>query len=431
MQEKHHPHDLNVKKVDQISPTRVRLTVEYEAGVIGRHEASVVQRYSQMAKIPGFRPGKAPVNLIKQKFKDEILRDIVSHLLEAGLSEAIEKSKLNPVSQPQVKVGSIQEGKPFGFEAEFDVQPEIKLEKYKNIPISRKPIEVEDTEIDKTLENLRERLAVLEPHAIDKPEKGSFVVVDVSFRAENQEKEQEPQTHTVEVGAERLLPGIEKALLQMTVGESKMVSDVFPSDYPEKDLAGKKAEFHLKLSEIKKKALPELNDEFAKQLKEGATLESIKTEIRENIKSSKEAEAQREERQAVVDYLIENNRFDVAQSFVQNQAAQLVQWMEEDWKKRGMKMPPLQPEEAEEVKKRAEKMVRTSLLLREVAQKEKISLDSERFNKRVELIATQLGRNVQETEKLLEGRNMMDKIKDEILTDQVFESLLAQAQIRK
>ena len=186
------------------------------------------------------------------------------------------------------------------------------------------------------------------------------MVVDVSFRAENQEKEQEPQTHTVEVGAERLLPGIEKALLQMTVGESKMVSDVFPSDYPEKDLAGKKAEFHLKLSEIKKKALPELNDEFAKQLKEGATLESIKTEIRENIKSSKEAEAQREERQAVVDYLIENNRFDVAQSFVQNQAAQLVQWMEEDWKKRGMKMPPLQPEEAEEVKKRAEKMVRLS-----------------------------------------------------------------------
>jgi len=430
MQEKHHHHDLNVKKVDQLSPTRVRLTVEYDAGVIHRHEASVVNRYTQAAKIPGFRPGKAPMSLIKQKFKDEILRDIVSHLLEAGLSEALEKSKLNPVSQPQVKVGAIEEGKPFGFEAEFDVQPEIKLEKYKNIPISRKAIEVSESEIEKTIENLRERLAVLEPHATETPEKGSFAAVEVSFQLENEDKKQEAQTHTVEVGSEKLLPEIEKALMKMKVGESQSVEDVFPADYPEKDLSGKKATFHLKLLEIKKKVLPELNDDFAKQLKEGATLETIKTEIKDNIKSSKEAELKREERQAVVDYLVENNRFEVAQSFVQNQAAQLVQWMEEDWKKRGMKMPPLQPEELEEVKKRAERMVRTSLLLREVANQEKISLDPERLNQRVQLIATQLGRNVEETEKLLEGRNMMDKIKDEILTDQVFEALLAQANIR-
>lgn len=431
MQEKHHHHhDLNVKKVDHLSPTRVRLIVEYGPNAITQHEASIVNRYSQAAKIPGFRPGKAPVNLVKQKFKDEILRDVISHLLEAGLSEAIQKAKLNPVSQPQVKVGEVAEGKPFGFEAEFDIQPAVELKNYKNIPLTKKPVEVKADEIEKTLENLRERLAVLEPSTETKPGKGSFAVVEVSFELEKGEKKQDKQTHTVEVGADRLLPNIEKELSEMAVGETRSISDAFPADYPEKEVAGKSAVFEIKLLEIKKKVLPELNDEFAKQLREGATLDVIKNEITENIKSSKEAEAQREERQVIVDYLIEKNRFDVAHSFIQNQSAQLVSWMEEDWKKRGMKMPALKPEDLEEVKKRAEKMVRTSLLLREVAAQENITLDEKRLEDRLQLIATQLGRTKEEAEKLLNGRDMLDKIKDEILTDQVFEFLFSQAKIR-
>jgi trigger factor len=430
MQENHHHHDLNVKKIDKLSPTRVRLTVEYDAGAISRHEASVVNRYTQGAKIPGFRPGKEPVSLIKQKFKEEILRDIVSHLLEVGLSEAIQKSNLSPVSQPQIKVGEVQEGKPFGFEAEFDVQPEIELKNYKNIPLTRKPAEVKEEEVDQTLQNLRDRLSTLEPDTLTQPQKGSFAVVEVSFELENGEDKQEKQTHTVEVGADRLLPNIEKEILKMSVGESKVVEDVFPADYPEKDLSGKKAKFDLKLLELKKKVLPELNDDFAKQLKEGSNLEAIKQEIRDNIKSSKEAEARRDERQSLVDYLIENNRFEVAQSFVQGQSAQLVQWMEEDWKKRGMKMPALKAEDTKQIQERAERMVRSSLLLREVATKENISLDPERLKQRIDLISTQLGRTTEETEKLLAGRDMLDKIKDEILTDQVFDFLLSQAKIR-
>lgn len=429
MHEKHH-HDLSVKKVDHLSPTRVRLSIEFDANAITHHEAAVVSRYSRAAKIPGFRPGKAPTNLIKQKFKDEILRDIISHLLESGLSEALEKTQLNPVSQPQVKVGQVEQGKPFGFEAEFDVQPEVELKKYKSIPVDRKPVTVSEEEVEKTLKNLQERLSVLEPDPQSKPEKGSFAVVEVSFELEDGTKKQDKQTHTVELGAERLLPNIEKALLETGVGETQVIEDSFPSDYPEKDFAGKKAKFELKLLELKKKVLPELNDEFAKQLKEGASLESIKTEIRENIKSSKEGEAHQEERQAIVDYLVKNNPFEVAQTFISNQAQQLKKWMEEDWQKRGAKMPPLQPEEEKQVMERAERMVRSSLLLRQVAEKENISLDQNRLNKRVQDISSQLGRTQEETEKLLAGRNMMDKIKDEILTDQVFEYLLSQAKIR-
>ncbi|NBT59342.1 hypothetical protein EBT16_11220, partial [bacterium] len=129
-------------------------------------------------------------------------------------------------------------------------------------------------------------------------------------------------------------------------------------------------------------------------------------------------------------YRVANNKFDVAQSFVQGQAAQLVQWMEEDWKKRGMKMPALKPEETKEVQERAERMVRSSLLLREVAVKEEIKLDPERLKQRIELVSTQLGRTPEETEKLLSGKDMLDRIKDEILTDQVFDFLLSQAKIR-
>ena len=431
MQEKHaHNHDLNLKKVDHLSPTRVRLTVEFNANAITDHEPSVINRYMQAAKIPGFRPGKAPANLIKQKYKEEILRDIVSHLLEVGLSEALEKSKLNPVSQPKVKVGEVTLGKPFGFEAEFDVQPEIELKNYKSIPLQRKKPEASEEEVTKTLENLRERLSTLEPLESGKPEKGNFAVVEVGYEIKGSDKKEETKTYTVELGMDKLLPNLEKEILLMEVGQAKVIEDSFPADYPEKDLAGKTALFETKLLELKKRVLPEVNDEFAKQLKEGATLEVIKNEIRQNIQATKEADARRDERQTIVDYLIDNNKFEVAQSFVENQSAQLLQWMEEDWKKRGMKMPPLQKEDHDEVKKRAEKMVRTSLVLREVAVKEKISLDPERLKTRLNLIATQLGRPVEEAEKFLSGRGMMEKIKDEILTDQVFDFLIEQAKVR-
>lgn len=426
-----HSHDLNIKKIDRLSPTRVRLTVEFSAENVANHEKATTNRYANAAKIPGFRPGKAPLKMIKEKYKEEIRRDVVSHLLEAGLSEAIQKANLMPVNRPSVKMGEFGEGKAFEFHAEFEVEPEIELKKYKGIPLKSVKLEVEEEEITKTLDHLRERFSSLEPAPAAKAEKGHFGVVEVSYELKSDAtKKDTPQTYTVELGMEKLLPALDKALMEMEVGESRQVEEKFPEEYSDKTLSGKDAVFSLKLVELKKKVLPELNDAFANQIKEGTTLEALKKEVSDSIRKGKEEDSQRSQRQEIVDFLVKQNAFEVPNSMVESQAGSLLQWMEQDLKRRGMATSSLKSEELESVKKRAEHMVRSSLLLKEVAIKEKISLDEQRFQAKIDVIASQLDRSVEDAKKYLAGKGMIERLRDEVLTDQVFEFLLANAEFQ-
>ena len=430
--EKEHSHDLNVKSVDRLSATKVRLTIEFAGDTIPKHEQMMVNRYAKSARIPGFRPGKAPANLVREKFKDEIRRDVVSHLLEAGLSEALQKTKLSPVSRPQVEIKELAEGKPFAFSAEFEVEPEINLKGYKGISLKKQVTEPTDQEVEGTLNNLRERMASLEPLSADKAEKGNFAVVEVGFvLKDNPARKEEPRSYTVELGAERVLPNVEKALMSMKVGDSQEVEETFPEEYGDKDVAGKTALFTVKLLELKKRVLPELNDAFATQLKEGATVDSITQEVKSNIKQNKEEEAKRAQRQEIVDHLIAENKFEVPASLVQEQSTALMQWMTDDFKRRGIKMPNPKPEELESIRQRAENMVKSTLILKEIAIKENIKLDTAKLEARVGEIAVQLGKSAEDAQKFLNEKGITQRLRDEILTDQLFDFLVSNAKVAK
>jgi trigger factor len=430
--EKEHSHDLNVKSVDRLSATKVRLTIEFAGDTLQKHEQMMVNRYAKSARIPGFRPGKAPAQMIKEKFKEDIRRDVVSHLLEAGLNEALQKTKLSPVSRPQVQVNEIADGKPFEFSAEFEVEPEINLKAYKGIALKNQVTEPTEEEIKGTFTNLRERMATLEPLSAEKAEKGNFAVVEVGFvLKDNPKKKEEVRSYTVELGSERVLPNVEKALMEMKVGESREVEELFPEEYGDKEVAGKTALFSVKLLELKNRVLPELNDAFASQLKDGATVDSLTEEVRENIKQSKEEEAKKAQRQEIVDHLVAENKFEVPQTLVQEQTVALMDWMREDFKRRGIKMPQPKPEDMESIKQRAENMVKSTLILKEIAIKEDIKLDTERLQNRVNEIAVQLGKTVEEAQKFLSEKGITQRLRDEILTDQLFEFLLSHAKIAK
>jgi len=422
-----HEHDTNVKRVDRLSSTKVRLVVELSGQTLRNHEQSAAQRYSAHAKIPGFRPGKAPIQLIQERFKDEIRRDVVSHLLEAALGEAVEKTKLFPVNQPQIHFSDISfEGeKPFEFQAEFEIQPEIELRNYKGIPLRAPALTVTEEEVEKTLHNLSERLAVLEPADSKVVEKGQFAVAEVGYELTTiPEHKEVPTAVTAEVGMGKLLPELDAALLGMEVGSRKTANVRFPEDYEDRKLAGKEALFNLHLLEIKKKKLPEVDDALANQIKEGSTVASLKQEIRDSILAAKKEDLNSTHRKEIVDYLLQHHSFDAPSSMIERQAAFLVHWIDEDRKKRGMPAGPLSSEESSAVRKKAEHMVKSSLILKEVAVKEKISLDEQRVEEKVQAIAKQIGRDVEETRKILSGKEGLQKIRDEVLTDQVFEFLI-------
>lgn len=420
-----HPnHDLNLKKIDRLSSTEVRLTVEMSDETVKAHEQLTASNYMKVAKIPGFRPGKAPLKMVWEKYRNEIQQDVISHLLEAGLSEALAKAKLVPVNRPRIQLGATPwvSGKPLEFQAEFEVQPEIELKKYKGVPLKKAEVEATTEEVEKTLNHLRDRFSVLEPVLETKAAAGLFASVE--FTLEVNQKKEPNQTIVVELGKGQILSDLDAALLEMSVGEERNVDTKFPEDYHEKSLAGKEAKFELKLKDIKKKVLPDLNDAFAAQVKPEMTLEKLKTEIQQSIVQGKTNDLKKSQRQEIVDFLIENNTFDVPKSMVDRQSLSLLEWMEQDMRRRGSSVQNLKKEELDSVRTRAEQMVRSSLLLKEIAVKEKIELNETKVDERVGELATQFNQSAEETLKLLEGRGMIDQIRNEVLTDQVFDFLL-------
>ncbi len=428
-----HKHETQVKKVDKLSATRVRLTIEMSPEAVSQHENHTTQRYLKQAKLPGFRPGKAPLSIIKQKYRDDIRRDVVSHLLEAGIGEALHSTQLSPLNRPAIEIKAIDfdKGGPLEFSAEFEVRPEIELKNYRGISLPNTVTEPTEAEISSTLDNLRERFAVLEPLPAEKVSKSQFAVVELSYDLSGEPKISQPtKQFTFEVGSGGLLPEIDSVLLDMKVGESRTVTAKFPIDYAEKSHAGRDGTFHLNFLEVKQKSLPELNDDFAKQVKDGSTLTALTTEVTETIRTNKKKGARKAERDAVLHYLVEKNPFEVPQSLVERQALSLIEGIQHDMKEQGFSTPPkLSAEDLENVKKRAEFLVRGSLLLQEVSVREKIELSEDTFQLRLKEIAARFERPPEETEKMLEGKGMTGRIKDDVLTDQVFEFLLKHAVI--
>jgi trigger factor len=429
-----HQHHVDVKNVDRVSPTEVRLTIQLPADVVTKEEAVIAQKYARSAQLPGFRPGKAPLTMIQQKYKDNIRRDVLSHLVEAGISEALTKTKLVPVSEPEIQVKDLSfgEGRPIEFQVSFEVEPEIALKKYKGVPLSKLAAEVTDDEVNTTVEGLRDRLSVLEPAGTETPESGAFAETEMSFTTtDDKAKSEMPQKQfTVEVGNGKLLPEIDAALLQMKSGEEREVPVQFPEDYFEQSLSGRAATFKVKLLEVKKKTLPELNDDFANQIKAGSTLLSLKTEIRQDIETTKKDENQKQYRQQVLDFLIDNNPFEVPKSMVVRQAQRLAKSMEEDFKRRGTAMPSLGGEQLKALEESAARIVKSSLLLRAVAETEKIELEPAKVKERIESIAKGTQQTVEQLENFLESQGILNRLKDEALTDQVFDFLIANAEMR-
>ncbi len=426
-----HVHGTRVKKIDKLTPTKIKMTVELAADAVKEHEKQTTKRYVAVAKIPGFRPGKAPLKMVQEKYGADIRKDVLSHLVQSGVHEALVEAKLTPINQPNIKLkdASFGDGKPLEFEMEFEVQPEIEIRKYKNVPLKAADLKVTDEEITKTLDNLRERMATLEPLEATKPEKGNFAVVEVAFEIEGNPPKKEPaKNYTIELGGGQVLPELETALLEINVGEEKAVTASFPADHQDKELAGKSATYQCKLLELKKKTLPELNDAFASQLRDGFTLETLKKDIRENLESSKKEEAEKTKRTEILDYLINQNPFELANTLVEAQMYRLVQWMQEDTKRRGGPPMQLNQNDLEQVRKRSENMVRGSLLLKEIAVKEKITLDEKLLESRIEEMAKQMNRDLSETRKWLSGKGMLDRLQDEVLTDQVYDFLIRSAE---
>lgn len=354
--------------------------------------AAVTKSVAKNVRLPGFRPGKAPRSVIEQQYASQILGEVRDRLVEGTLFQALQEKKVSPVGAPQLHLGSLEKGAVFSYTAEFEVQPPIKLTQVKGLKMTKTEVVIEPKEIDDQLETMQKQAAQLVPVMVrDTVQKGDVVLIDyegtmggVAFQGGKAENA------LIEIGGEGYLPQFSEGLENARVPGERILHIDFPADYQAAELAGKGATFKIQLKELKARELPKLDDEFAKDLGE-ESLATLRTRIEEQIKAQKQRDADQTQQKGLLESLVAANPFDVPPTVVREHAERMIAGAAQRMQQMMGKKVQLLPEEIESLREGsmadAEFQVRSGLLLLEVAESEKLTVDNPDIDAEIEAMA--------------------------------------------
>lgn len=373
------------------------LTVEVDAETVNKSLDSAFQKVVKQVNVPGFRKGKMPRALFEKRFGVESLyQDAIDLMLPEAYSAAIDETGIEPVDRPEIDVEQIEKGKTFIFTAKVTVKPEVKLGEYKGLEVEAFDTTVTDEDVDNEIKALQERQAELVVKEEGKAENGDTVVMDFEGFVDGEAFEGgKAENYSLELGSGQFIPGFEEQLVGLAAGESKDVEVTFPEEYHAAELAGKPAVFKVTLHEIKAKELPELDDEFAKDVDdEVETLDALKEKIKSRLEHNKKHEEEHHIQDTVVEKATANAEIDVPQVMINNEVDRMLQEFEQRLQMQGMNLELYfqfsgQNEEAlrEQMNEEAQQRVRGSLTLEAIAKAENIEVTEEEINEELEKMA--------------------------------------------
>ena len=303
-------------KVEYIEETAVRkaLTFEIEPEVVGKEIEARVKEYARRAKLPGFRPGKIPPEVIRQRFKDQVLGDVAEAIVNRVVFEELEGRGLKPLTMPKVSDLKIDEGQPMTFRAVFETMPLVDVPEYRGLAVGTRTAKVEDADVDRELERLRDEHARFDPVENRPVGRGDFAVVDLLWRPAAGGKGGRDENTIIEVGGEGNHPDMAKTLEGMNVGEAREVRLTWPEDHPA--LAGQVIDYTVTVKGIKEKIVPAADDEFAKDL-DFESLKDLRDGLRQRLHAAEERKIDREVKQALVQALVARASFEVPDALVE------------------------------------------------------------------------------------------------------------------
>jgi len=420
--------------VEEISSIKKKVNVEIPLEQVTKEVESFYQQVGKQAKIKGFRPGKIPRDILERHFKDYVKSEVIQKLIQETYPAALSEKDLHPVSPPMIDPGELESGKPFQYSATVEVKPEIKIEGYTGLNIEGKKESAKEEEVEerlKGLQNLHAQLrTVPEPRPI---QSGDHVIIDYEARMDNKPLEEgKAVDFTVEVGSGRFIPALEEKLVGLNLEEEKEIEIPFPEDYGYKKWAGKTVSFLVKVKEIKEKVLPPLDDEFAKDLGDYASLEDLKAKLKEEIEKEKELMLDRQLKDQMIEQLIQANSFEIPESMVVEQAKALVSDTKLRLASQGIALKNLNiPEEKlqEDYREVAQKQVRTYLILEKIAIQEGMTVTDEEADERLQSISERTHQKLDVVKRYYEKNGLIPELKTGILTDKTLNFLLEKANI--
>lgn len=407
---------------EKLEGNQGKLTVEVPAEDFNKALDEAFKKVSKEVQVPGFRKGKVPRKLFEQRFGVESLyQDAIDIVLPKAYSDAVEESGIEPVDRPEVDVQQIEKGEPLVFTAEVTVKPEVKLGEYKGLTYEEQGTEVTDEDVENELKEQQEKQAELVVKEEGAIEDGDTVVMDFEGFVDGEAFEGgQADNYSLEIGSGSFIPGFEEQLVGKKTGEEADVEVTFPEEYHAEDLAGKKATFQVKIHEIKAKELPELDDEFAKDVDEEVeSIDELKKKTRDRLEEQKKTDAENSKRDTLVQKASENAEVEIPQSMVDTELDRMVSEFEQRLQMQGMTKDMYfqftgQDENAlrEQMQEDAGKRVKTNLTLEAIAEAESVEANEEDVNAELENMASMYQTDVAQLTQMLGGNT--DMVKDDL-----------------
>src|ERR1700758_4236951 len=298
---------------------RRELDLEIPADEVTKALERVDREFARVARVPGSRPGKAPVSLIRRRFADDIKGEVVQSLVPERVEKAVSEQKLTPVSQPHVDKLDFAEGQPLKFRAVFEVLPEFELGSYKDLELEVPVMNITDADVDKALQEMSERAAAFAPVEGRAVENGDFVQLKLVGTPEGGGEPLRADSVLCHIGAEETMEPFNENLRGAKIGDTKNFDVVYPADYPDAKLAGKTYHYAVEVLGLKTKKLPELNDEFAKDVSDAGSLDELKTKLRQSLESARDQRHKELLREKVLAAIVKLHDFPVPESLVEHQ----------------------------------------------------------------------------------------------------------------
>ncbi|OPY12133.1 MAG: Trigger factor [Syntrophus sp. PtaB.Bin001] len=425
--------DITVK-VEEISPVKKKISIDVPWSDVQKERDKVYRNIGKTAKIKGFRQGKVPRKILQLHYEKYADDEVISNLINKYYVSSLERNNIKAINQPQIDQNGIEEGKSFSFSATFEVEPQIDPVGYTGMTLEKEDLVVTEKEVEDRLEEIRKMFGTLEEVVEDRAiREGDFVTIDFEGVVEGEKLEDMKRNdYFLEIGSKTMIPGFEDQIVGEKIGHTKEFTIKFPDEYQIKAVAGKDATFTVKIKTLKEKILPQLDENFVKNFERYESLDALKADIRKSIVDEKQRKIDTALSTQIIDELIKENDFEVPSYFVEQQ----IFFMITEAQKRLMStgMDPQMISQVSETwhdryKDEAIRIVKSSILLKNIAHKENIDVTAEELEERLKEIAQQYSQDYEKVSGSFD-EDMKENIKSDLLNKKVFEFIQSKATIK-
>ena len=422
-------------KMEEISLVKKKLSFEIPWSEVKEELDAVYRDVGKKAKIKGFRPGKIPRKVLESHFKDHAEEETITNIINKYYWQTLEDKGIMALSRPDITQDGFKENTNFKFTASFETEPDFEPKGYNGIEVEKEKIQITESDLENRLKEIRQMFATMEEIKDNRAAiMGDYVTIDFAGSLDGElHQELKADNYLLELGSKSFIPGFEEQLVGMKNGETKAINVKFPEDYHEKKFAGKDVIFKVTIKDVKEKKLPEIDENFIKNFDKYNSLDELNNDVRKTLEQDCQRLTETNLQNKIMEIILKENDFEVPPSLIEKQ----IFYMMADTQKR-MTSAGMDENNAMELsfkmhdkfKEEAEKVVKSFLLLKKIAQKEAIQVEEADLDQHIRDLATKHGRDYEQIRNAFEKEERKDNLKTELIQKKVFDFIEQKANIK-